>query len=351
MTINIYVEVLSESLGDMAKWYTSGLNRDEYQLVGSCEEASIVIRFSDPLDLTVVDGSTVLLYVSCPLGHRDSLRFDKLWTIDDLDNLREQNKIIPFGSTMYHTTPLENVKVIYPKITPSGSGVGAKKCPLKTFYYFISKESITFSMDSGKKRPKMVSWDNDNLAAVLQAFCSLCLLDSSVKLIISSDSEELERYLSRVVKMLIKNNLITKALWKHFASGYMILTSPEVDSHAEMLSGQVGYLLAPSLGNDITSEVLHAIQLGVPVLMSESPVSKELREIYGQGCIEQIPSMSVKNRLTDEPYILVENWSFVNFLLKVLSGNNVIRNVKPLKEIYDINNYLYYIHQMCTVSI
>lgn len=349
MTINIYIEVFSESLGELAKWYTDGINKDEYHLVGSRQEASVVIRFSDPLDLTVVDGGTVLLYVSCPLGHKDSLRFDKCWSMDDLTSLREQNKIIPFGSTIYHTAPLDNVKVIYPNVVSGGDG---KRGPPKTFYYFISKESIAIGMGSGKNRPKLVSWDNDNLAAVLQAFCSLCLLDAGVKLIISSDSDDLEKYISRVVKMLIKTNLITKALWKHFVSEHMVLTSPDVDSHCEILSGQAGNLLCTSLGSDITPEVLCAIQMGVPVLMTESPVSKELREVYGSRVIEQIPSMSVKNRLTDEPYILIENWSFVNFLLKVLTGTTrMVPSINQLKDIYDINNYLYYIHRMCTVLL
>lgn len=350
MSINVYVEVQSEKFYELSQWYTRGINKEEYNIVDSKEKASLMIRFSDPIDLTVVEGCPVLLYVSCPLGHKESIRFDRNWSMDDLETLREQNKIIPFGSSMYHTAPLENVKVIYPKMEP----VVSKSLAPKTFYFFIGKESIDTGMREGRKRPKMVSWDNDNLSALLQAFCSLCLLDSGVKLIISSDSDDLEKYISRVVKTLIKNNLITKAMWKNFASGYMTLTSPDVDSHSELLAGQVGYLLAPSLGNDVTPELLYAIKMGVPVLMPESLISKELREIFGQGTIEQIPSMSVKNRMTDEPYILVENWSFINYLLKVLMGctsRHALRNVPPLKEIHDINNYLYYVHKMCTVSM
>lgn len=343
MTVNVHIQILSSNLKELANWYTTGINHDEYNIVESPDKADLVIRFSNPLDLTVYDNCPVLLYVSCPLGHLDSLRFDMKWSIEDFKHLREQTKIVPFGSSAYHVACLENVKVVYPKVVVSENTSRLSK----TFYFYVSSGDI----DPGQRpheRPDMIPRDNCNLGAVLQAFCSLCILDSGVKLIISSDSENLEKYLSKVVKGLIKSNLITKNMWKNFASNYLLLTCPSEDSHADILREHASYLISPNLGTDLSSEILHAFQLGVPVLVPESQISKSYVEVYGAHVVQMIPSMSVKNRVTDEPYILVENWSLINFLLKILmSDRPVQRQISPLPELFDINNYIYYVYSMC----
>ena len=342
MTFNIHVQILSSNLEELAKWYTNGINRDEYTLVESPDSADVVIRFSDPLDLTVYETCPVMLYVSCPLGHLDSLRFEKQWGIEDFKYLRENMKIVPFGSSAYHNACLENVKVIYPKVVSENISRVSK-----TFYHFIHSDSVAMGLGP-HERPAMIPRDNDNLGSVLQAFCSLCMLDDGVKLIISSDSDDLEKYISKVVKGLIKKDFITKAMWKHFASKYLLLTSPSEDSHSDILREHASYLITPNLGTDLSSEILFAFQMGVPVLLPESPISKAYVEVYGSHVVQMIPSMGVKNVTTNEPYILVENWSFINFLLKVLmSERQVKKNIVPLPDVYDINNYLYYVCKMC----